>query len=144
MFWRWIGASVNDTNAETPLRLIVLAGATAGGETRLGVELAHALDSEIVSVDSRQVYRGLDIGSAGRSADAIGAGFAAGFAANVGAVEPHPPSRTAMARTRMGRRYCGPLARSTRTPTIVRLGALLGDERRAVVSVVPGPPGRMR
>jgi len=54
---------VNDTNAETPLRLIVLAGATAGGKTRLGVELAHTLGSEIVSVDSRQVYRGLDIGT---------------------------------------------------------------------------------
>ncbi len=45
------------------LRLLVLVGPTASGKTRLGVEVAHALKSEIVSADSRQVYRGLDIGS---------------------------------------------------------------------------------
>ncbi len=45
------------------IRLLVLVGPTASGKTRLGVEVAHALDSEIISADSRQVYRGLDIGS---------------------------------------------------------------------------------
>lgn len=45
------------------MKLIVIAGATATGKTHLGVSLAHALNSEIVSADSRQVYRGLDIGS---------------------------------------------------------------------------------
>jgi tRNA dimethylallyltransferase len=43
--------------------LLVLVGPTAGGKTRLGVRAAHALGSEIISADSRQVYRGLDIGS---------------------------------------------------------------------------------
>jgi len=43
--------------------MVVLVGPTAGGKTRLGVEAAHLLRSEIVSADSRQVYRGLDIGS---------------------------------------------------------------------------------
>lgn len=47
----------------TALRIAVIVGPTAGGKTRLGVELAHRLRSEIVSADSRQVYRGLDIGS---------------------------------------------------------------------------------
>ena len=45
------------------MRLLVLIGPTASGKTRLAVEVAHRLGSEIISADSRQVYRGLDIGS---------------------------------------------------------------------------------
>jgi len=45
------------------LELIAIVGPTASGKTRLGVEVAHRLGSEIVSADSRQVYRGLDIGT---------------------------------------------------------------------------------
>jgi tRNA dimethylallyltransferase len=44
-------------------RVLVITGPTASGKTRLGVEIAHRLGSEIVSADSRQVYRGLDIGT---------------------------------------------------------------------------------
>jgi tRNA dimethylallyltransferase len=43
--------------------LLVVLGPTASGKTRLGVTLAHALGGAVVSADSRQVYRGLDIGS---------------------------------------------------------------------------------
>ncbi len=43
--------------------LLVILGPTASGKTRLGVELARACGGEILSVDSRQVYCGLDIGS---------------------------------------------------------------------------------
>ncbi len=46
-----------------PVRLLVLLGPTACGKTRLGVDVAHRLGSEIISADSRQVYRGLDIGA---------------------------------------------------------------------------------
>lgn len=42
---------------------LVLLGATASGKTALGVQLARVLNGEIISADSRQVYRGLDIGS---------------------------------------------------------------------------------
>jgi tRNA dimethylallyltransferase len=42
---------------------LVILGPTASGKTSLGVALAAALDGEILSADSRQVYRGLDIGS---------------------------------------------------------------------------------
>lgn len=45
-------------------RLVALVGPTAGGKTDLGVALATRLGAEIVSVDSRQVYRRLDIGTA--------------------------------------------------------------------------------
>ncbi|RII26701.1 MAG: tRNA (adenosine(37)-N6)-dimethylallyltransferase MiaA [Geobacter sp.] len=43
--------------------LLVVLGPTASGKTRLGVELARRLDGEVISADSRQVYRGMDIGS---------------------------------------------------------------------------------
>ena len=45
------------------LQVVVIVGPTACGKTRLGVEAAHRLGSEIISADSRQVYRGLDIGT---------------------------------------------------------------------------------
>ncbi len=45
------------------MKLLVIVGPTASGKTRLGVEVAHAIGSEIISADSRQVYRGLDIGT---------------------------------------------------------------------------------
>jgi len=45
-------------------RLIALVGPTAGGKTSLAIGLARAIDAEIVSIDSRQVYRYLDVGTA--------------------------------------------------------------------------------
>lgn len=45
-------------------RLVALVGPTAGGKTDLALALAPPLDAEIVSVDSRQVYRHLDVGTA--------------------------------------------------------------------------------
>lgn len=43
--------------------LIVITGPTASGKTRRAVSLARAIDGEIISADSRQVYRGMDIGT---------------------------------------------------------------------------------
>jgi len=43
--------------------LIVLLGPTASGKTGVGVALARALNGEIISADSRQVFRGMDIGT---------------------------------------------------------------------------------
>jgi tRNA dimethylallyltransferase len=42
---------------------VIILGATATGKTSLGVRLARAFGGEIISADSRQVYRGLDLGS---------------------------------------------------------------------------------
>ncbi len=44
--------------------LFVLAGPTASGKTSLSVELAKRVNGEIISADSMQVYRGMDIGTA--------------------------------------------------------------------------------
>ena len=45
-------------------RIIVVAGPTASGKTKLGIELAGRYHGEIVSADSMQLYRGMDIGTA--------------------------------------------------------------------------------
>jgi len=45
-------------------RLLVITGPTASGKTCLALEVARRLTGEIVSMDSRQVYRGMDIGTA--------------------------------------------------------------------------------
>jgi len=45
-------------------QVILLMGPTASGKTALGVQLAKALNGEIISVDSALVYRGMDIGTA--------------------------------------------------------------------------------
>jgi len=48
---------------EQQVNLVVVLGPTASGKTRLGVRLALEWGGEVVSADSRQVYRGLDLGS---------------------------------------------------------------------------------
>ena len=45
-------------------KIICVVGPTASGKTRLAVELAKALDGEVLSCDSMQLYRGMDIGTA--------------------------------------------------------------------------------
>jgi len=56
-------ATVTDNSEPTP-RVVAVVGPTGTGKTALALALARALDGEIVNADSRQVYRGLDIGSA--------------------------------------------------------------------------------
>ena len=51
----------------TPLKrskIIAVVGPTASGKTALAIELAKRLDGEIISCDSMQVYKGMDIGTA--------------------------------------------------------------------------------
>lgn len=47
-----------------PLPVLAIGGPTASGKTDLGIELARTFDGEILNADSRQVYRGMDIGTA--------------------------------------------------------------------------------
>ena len=58
-------------NLEHTFNLLVILGPTASGKTRLGVQAAGALGGEVVSADSRQVYRGMDIGT-GKDLDEYG------------------------------------------------------------------------
>lgn len=44
-------------------KVVVILGPTASGKSGLGVEIAKKFNGEIISADSRQVYRGLDIGT---------------------------------------------------------------------------------
>lgn len=44
-------------------KLLVILGSTSTGKTDLALQLAHKFHGELVSVDSRQVYKGLDIGT---------------------------------------------------------------------------------
>ena len=45
-------------------KIICIAGPTASGKTALAVAMAKALDAEVISCDSMQIYRGMDIGTA--------------------------------------------------------------------------------
>lgn len=44
-------------------KTLVILGPTASGKSSLAIELARKYNGEIISVDSRQVYKGMDIGS---------------------------------------------------------------------------------
>ena len=54
--------------AESPVsglpKVVVIAGPTGVGKTRLGIELAQRFGGEVVNTDSRYLYRGFDIGTA--------------------------------------------------------------------------------
>ena len=50
---------------------MAIVGATAGGKTSVATHLAYELDGEILSADSRQIYRGMDIGTGKDLADYV-------------------------------------------------------------------------
>ena len=52
-----------------PIDLIAIIGPTASGKTPFAAALAHRLHTEIISADSRQVYRGMDLGTGKDLAD---------------------------------------------------------------------------
>ena len=45
-------------------KVIAVVGPTASGKTKLAIEIAHKIDGEIISADSRLVYKGFDVASA--------------------------------------------------------------------------------
>jgi tRNA dimethylallyltransferase len=58
-----IRAAVSSKQDASSANLLVILGPTASGKTRLGAQLAGLLGGEIISADSRQVFRGMDIGT---------------------------------------------------------------------------------
>ena len=50
-------------------KIVAVVGTTASGKTKLGVDLARKFNGEIVSADSRQVYKGMDVGTGKDLAD---------------------------------------------------------------------------
>lgn len=53
--------------------LIIISGPTASGKTALGIRLSQSIDGEIISGDSMQIYRGMDIGTAKPTPDEMSA-----------------------------------------------------------------------
>ena len=51
--------------------VLIVAGTTASGKTELAIELARKFDAEIVGADSRQIYRGMPIGTAAPTPDQL-------------------------------------------------------------------------
>ncbi|KAL1189162.1 tRNA dimethylallyltransferase 9 [Cardamine amara subsp. amara] len=58
------GTTSNKKRKSEKEKVIVISGPTGAGKSRLAMELAKRLNGEIISADSVQVYRGLDVGSA--------------------------------------------------------------------------------
>lgn len=54
----------SSTNLKNKPKVLAIVGPTASGKTGLAIELAKKFNGEVISADSRQVYKGLDIGSA--------------------------------------------------------------------------------
>ena len=51
--------------------IICVAGPTASGKTALAVELAKALDGEVISCDSMQIYKDMNIGTIPRKSNKL-------------------------------------------------------------------------
>lgn len=62
---------MNKTSSNTKIKVIAIVGATASGKTAYSIELAKKIDGEIISADSRLVYKGFDIGTAKPTKDEI-------------------------------------------------------------------------
>lgn len=62
---------MDEHSATDRLRLTVVLGPTASGKTRYAVKLAAETGAEIISADSRQIYRGMDIGTGKDLADYV-------------------------------------------------------------------------
>ncbi len=56
-------------NSSNKIKVIAIVGATASGKTKYSIDLAQRLDTEIISADSRLVYKDMDIGTAKPSLD---------------------------------------------------------------------------
>lgn len=69
----YVGSRFNMTNTPTLPPAVAIMGPTASGKTACALAIAQAIPSEIISVDSALVYRGMDIGTAKPTLDELAA-----------------------------------------------------------------------
>ncbi len=69
----YVGSRFNMTNIPTLPPAVAIMGPTASGKTACALAIAQAIPSEIISVDSALVYRGMDIGTAKPTPDELAA-----------------------------------------------------------------------
>lgn len=55
---------MNDETKIDKNRILIICGATASGKSAVSIEIAEKLNGEIISADSMQIYKGLDVGTA--------------------------------------------------------------------------------
>lgn len=70
---RWQHTALQPTNALKANRLIVITGPTGSGKSSLAIEVAQHFGCEIISADSRQIYKGIPIGTAAPTAQQLAA-----------------------------------------------------------------------
>lgn len=120
------------------INCVVVAGPTATGKTRLAVALARAFNGEIVSADSRQVYRGLDIGT-GKDLDEYGRGDRRVPAHMIDVAAPDEPYNLHRY-TRDARRALCDIARRDRLPIVCGGSHLYIDALIRNYTLNGGPP----
>src|SRR4051812_18967754 len=116
-------------------KVLVIVGPTASGKSALAVELARRFKGEVISADSRQVYRGLDIGSGKISRKEM-----RGVKHHLLNVASPKKTFTASDYIKHGRRAIEKISKSARLPIVVGgtgfyIDALLG--RVKLADVVP-------
>ncbi len=68
-----MGKITKNTSSASEKNIVVIAGATASGKTGASIELAKKLDIEVISADSRQIYKYLNVGTATPSEEELAA-----------------------------------------------------------------------
>ncbi len=124
------------------LEVLAVVGPTATGKTALGIEIALRLGGEVVSADSRQVYKGLDIGTGKATAEEM-----RGVPHHLIDVADPKERFSAADFTRLGRTTLDEIRARGKVPIIVGgtgmyIDALLG--RLQLNSALPNPALRTR
>jgi len=115
-------------------KIIVITGPTAVGKTALSIDIAHEIDGEVISADSRQVYRGLDIGSSKITPEEM-----QGVPHHLLDVADPKTTFAASDFVRLGRKALETVEKNSRVPLVVGgtgfyIDALLGKRSPAPVS----------
>ncbi len=120
------------------INCVVVLGPTATGKTRLAVALARTFNGEVVSADSRQVYRGLDIGT-GKDLSEYGSGEQRAAVHMIDVADPGEPYNLHRY-TGGARRALLDIARRERLPIVCGGSHLYIDALIRNYTLTGGPP----